>query len=54
MAAILFFWFFINFTVNFSKMFENLVFQTDCCRHERHHPVRTPSWAEITLVGEVG
>ena len=32
---------------------EHTDFQTDCCQHERHYPVRTPSWTEIALVGEV-
>ena len=46
--------FFINSTVNFHTMFENSIFQTDGRHHERHHPLRTSSWTEIALVGEIG
>src|SRR3989338_10399690 len=45
--------FFIKCTVKFLVMSENSVFQTHRCHHERHRPLRTPSWAENAVVGEV-
>src|SRR3989338_10747969 len=46
-------WFFIKCTVKFFVMSENSVFQPHRCHHERHRPLRTSSWTENAVVGEV-
>jgi hypothetical protein len=45
--------FFIKCTVNFLSMLENSVFQLHQRHHERHRPLRTSSWTENALVGEI-
>uniref|UniRef100_E6QWA9 Uncharacterized protein n=1 Tax=mine drainage metagenome TaxID=410659 RepID=E6QWA9_9ZZZZ len=47
------FGFFNNCTVNFSSMLENSASQPHQRHHERHCPLRTSSWTENALVGEV-